>query len=430
MSPQYRNLLLRALDPTFLVAAAATIAFYAFMHSPVMQESFLQRYTTRHIIEYIVITMFIWGITDIVFKVGAFPREMVALRHEWLPQRFGREPVSHAATILEGIRAQPQWMQNSRVGKRLTHALEYVHDKGSADEYREQVQYLADQDEETVHSSYTLIRFIIAIAPVLGFLGTVIHFGTALSGISVDQMAERLGHVVSEMGEAFDTTAVALAASMTMMFALFLCERNDSQILKSIDRLIERELLNRFEVKDPSITPFLYAVKTANDDALQQIAVTLQKHIDLWSQSLALLFQKFDARQETENTGWRDSLTEILGSLQERHELYDSTREDRLRQILALIESRQDKFMAHVQTTLERAVSIRDDFGDLLATLGAIARGEGRLVELQTLLTDNLKVLRETQALDDAMHGLSTGDEQSRPYVAGSKIQPRRNLAA
>jgi len=53
--------------------------------------------------------------------------------------------------------------------------------------------------------------------------------------------------------------------------------------------------------------------------------------------------------------------------------------------------------MAHIQNTLERAVALRDDFSQLLQAMDAIARGEGRIVELQSVLTDNLRVLRETQ---------------------------------
>ena len=113
--------------------------------------------------------------------------------------------------------------------------------------------------------------------------------------------------------------------------------------------------------------------------------------------------------------------------LQARHEGYDALREDRLKQLLALIESRQDKFMAHIQNTLERAVTVRDDFRDLLQTLQAIARGEGRLVELQSVLVENLRVLRETQEIDSAMHDLTAG--QPRPYVVSQHVIAKRHAA-
>ncbi len=105
-------------------------------------------------------------------------------------------------------------------------------EKCSAKDYREHLRYLAEQDEDAAHATYVLIRFVIGVTPVLGFLGTVIHFGTALSGISFDEMTEKLPTVVGEMGTAFNTTSVALVAAMTMMFSLFLCQRIERSITR------------------------------------------------------------------------------------------------------------------------------------------------------------------------------------------------------
>jgi hypothetical protein len=56
---------------------------------------------------------------------------------------------------------------------------------------------------------------------------------------------------------------------------------------------------------------------------------------------------------------------------------------------------------------LERAIALRDDFGQVARTIESVANGEGRLVELQTVLTENLRVIHETQQIDDALHGLT-----------------------
>lgn len=417
-----KTIFLRALDPSFLISLACTVAFYVVVNQPAMEESLLHRYTCEHVVEYVIVALFMWGIVDVVMKAFSFPKEKYALRHAWLPARQGREPVATAETLLDQVLTQPQWLQDSKIGKRLIRALEHILDKGSAEEFREHLHYLADEDEDATHSSYTLTRFIIGVTPVLGFLGTVVHFGTALGGVSFEEMAAKLPLVVSEMGEAFNTTTVALVSAMSMMFALFVCERTDQGILRSINRLMERELAHRFEVKDPSITPFLAVVQSANNDALRTIGGTLEKQIEVWSQAVGTLYQKFDERQVQEAVAWRDA----LDVLERRHEEYDEQREERLRKLLGLIESRQDKFMAHIQTTLERAVALRDDFSELLTAMHSIARGEGRLVELQSVLVDNLRVLRETQEIDVSMHELATGDHP-RPYVISNRVLPRRN---
>ena len=216
-------------------------------------------------------------------------------------------------------------------------------------------------------------------------------------------MTEKLPEIVSEMGQAFNTTTVALSAAMTMMFALFICERTERGIDRSIDRHVERELLNRFEAKDPNIMPFLAAVQSANEAALQAIGTTLQRQIDVWTQTLDVLFQRFDERQQDEAHGWQSA----LDVLQHRQESFDAGREERLKQVLAQVDSRQERHMGQIQALLERAISLKDDFAGLTKVMRDIAGGEGKLLELQGHLTDNLRVLRETQQIEDALHGLT-----------------------
>jgi biopolymer transport protein ExbB/TolQ len=410
-------------DPSFILAAIVTAAFYYTVSLPSMRGTLLHHYTTEHAVEYVIVAIFIWGIIDILLKLLSFPREIVALRQTWLPSRQGREPMSQAQVLLDDVRSRPQWLVNSRVGRRLVNALEYVTDRCSARDYREHLRYLSEQDEDSSHAAYVLIRFVIGITPVLGFLGTVIHFGTALSGISFSEMSEKLPTVVGEMGTAFNTTSVALIAAMTMMFSLFVCQRIERSMLQAIDRLVDRELLRRFEFKDPSITPFLSAVQAANDEALATINATLQRQIEVWMAALDSVFQRFDDRQQQELGHWQ----QVLETFEQRHEGHDVTLHQQLRESIALVDARHDNQFVQLQSLLERAVGARDDFAAFLKTLDEITRGEGRLIELQESLSDNLRVLHETQQIDKALHGLTAAihlltarHHQSGPHSAAA----------
>ncbi len=72
-----------------------------------------------------------------------------------------------------------------------------------------------------------------------------------------------------------------------------------------------------------------------------------------------------------------------------------------------MVEAKNAAHMGELQAAVERAMMFRTDVVELSRTLNSIARGEGRLVELQTTLTDNLRVLHATGQLDGAMHGLT-----------------------
>lgn len=403
MLHELKKRLPKAIDPSLLLAIFGTAAFNIVMHQPSMRDTMLAHYTTEHAVEYVIVALFIWGISDWLVKLLGFPKEYLALRLDWIPARRGVEPVDHAATLLEDVEGQPHWALKTRVGRRLSQALSYITEKNSAEGHQEYLQYLAEQDADTAYSNYTLMRFAAGVAPVLGLVGTVVHFGTALSGISFTKMTEQLQLVVSEMGTAFNTTTVALAAAITMMFAMFVCERIEHRLIRSIDRLVDRELRNRFEVRDASVTPFLRSIRAAHEQALGEFTAGLQGLAETWRETLESVFERFDKRQQQEAGAWQAAL-ETLAS---RHQAYDAAREDHLEQSLSVLDSRQQRHLDELHTLLERTASIRDDFASFTRSLQNIESGEGKLIELESRLAENLRVLHQTQQIDQALHGLT-----------------------
>ena len=308
-----------------------------------------------------------------------------------------------ATELLAAHRERPHWQLESRLGRRITQALEYVTQRGSGDDYRDYLTTLTDKSEDDRYARYTLIRFVIGVTPILGFLGTVVHFGTALSGISFDQLADRLTEIVAEIGQAFNTTTTALAASMSTMVALFLCERVEQGIDGTVERFTDHQLLNRFEVAHENLSPFLTIVQSANDEAARRMAATLERQVETWSATLDKLFQRFDERQRSESASWASA----LDALQQRHELLESRSDQRLATLLAQLETRQTDHLAQIEKPLTEIARLRDDVKAVGRTLQEISTGEGRLRELQQSLADNLRLLHETQQIDAALHGLT-----------------------
>ncbi len=285
-----------------LLACSATAIYYAIMLQPSMHGTVLGRYTTKNPVDYAITFLFLWSLIDLAMKCLAFPGEMLSPRHEWLPERNGQQPVSDAAALIPKESELSGWQLRSRICSRITKALQYAVEHGVGQDYRDQIKYLSGKAEEETLARYSVVRFAIAITPMLGFLGTVVHFGTALSGISFEEMDSRLADVVSHMGEAFNTTTSALAAAMTAMFFLFLAERTDKGIDAAVDRYVERELETRF-VAERKIAPELDGVQSAHDDALLIMRQTLERQVQLWTEALGGLFQQFEQRQAAEGGG-------------------------------------------------------------------------------------------------------------------------------
>lgn len=394
---------LPALDPSLLLAIVGTVAFYAVMWRPEMRDTLLFRYTTAHPVEYVVVTLGLWGGIDIILKLLSFPREIFALRGSLLPPREGRETVERVPELIAALRSQPQWVQDSRAGRRVESALDYLLEHGAGDDYLKHLKFLSEREDDERYARYTLVRFIIGVTPILGFLGTVVHFGTALSGIDINQIADKLGHVVGEMGQAFDTTTAALAASMSMMFSMFLCERIEHHINAAVDRLSEHDLATRFEHRHESLSPFLGVVQTAHEDMLRSISGVLDRQFELWSQGFDGLFRRFDERQQRETSHWSDSLHQM----QSRHEGLERQVEDRFAALLSRLEERHAGQLDQIQSSLTDIARLREDVQSVGRVLREIAEGEGQLNELQTSLSNNLHLLNQNQQMEDALHELS-----------------------
>ena len=68
MSRSRKNPLLAALDASFLIGAVCTAIFYAILLSPGMKDSTLHRYTTEHLVEYVVVALtFVFTTTGLAF---------------------------------------------------------------------------------------------------------------------------------------------------------------------------------------------------------------------------------------------------------------------------------------------------------------------------------------------------------------------------
>lgn len=403
MAQEHKKTSWRLVDFSLPLALAATGIYYAVMFSPACRGSLLFHYSTEHPVDYVIVAMFIWGMLDLFLLVCSFPRELWALRQKWIPARTRRVPVTEATELLRQVEAYPPALLASRIGQRLTAGLSFVVENKSAEDLDDQLRYLGDQAAEAEYNRYALSRFVIATTPILGFLGTVVHFGTAFNGLSLGNLENELSHVVSEMGTAFNTTTVALGSAMFVMFAKFLCEKLDGSITHRVSHFTERELSNRFEVKDANLVPFLSTLENANREFLGSVETLLQQQVAGWSNALETLFQQFENVRQNDARHWDG----VHARLVEREKSLEGAQADHMGEILSLADARQEQNLARIQHALSQATQFSGDLSSLANVLKSIAQGEGRLVDLQSTLSDNLKALHETGQIDAALHGLT-----------------------
>jgi biopolymer transport protein ExbB/TolQ len=110
----------------------------------------------------------------------------------------------------------------------------------------------SDIDVSTVNSSYSTLRVFIWAIPIVGFIGTVIGIGDAISGFAElndpNQLQEQLRPITSGLAGAFETTLIALLFSIVLMFPTSWCQKIELRLLNRLDDFCNEQLLHRLRV--------------------------------------------------------------------------------------------------------------------------------------------------------------------------------------
>ncbi|MFO1066716.1 MAG: MotA/TolQ/ExbB proton channel family protein [Pirellulales bacterium] len=297
---------------SFILGAVSTGLFYFLIFNTPLKHSMLHMYTTEHITEYAITGLFFWTNADLLLSFLQMRRQKKAAGHRWLPAPGAPEPVGNAIVLAAHLDSAPLAYQNTMIARRLDAALQFIDHRRSTEGFREYLDSLAERDADEVFSRYAFPRFVVTMLPILGLLGTVVHFGTALGGLSVDGLTERVPEILSGMGTAFNTTCAALSASTSTMLIRFVVERNEEGIVKSINRYVEDNILHRFRAEaveevdeQPAILPMTAGRKKAVRPAvdLSELMVWLDNREQRWQETQAAQMAAIESAIEALKNG-------------------------------------------------------------------------------------------------------------------------------
>lgn len=286
----------------------AYLTFYAFVVHGAPEGSFQASYFAGHAVAYCATALFFVGLAALAIRVLGLVVQFASLDHTLLeaPPENGNT-VEDTSELLSQLENQPGTVQESYLVTRLRNALLYVRQTASADKLDDHLRYLEDADHASMHQSYGLVRVVIGVVPILGFLGTVIGITLAvaqldLSGTAID---ESLGAVVAGLSVAFNTTALSLSLSMVLLFAKYCVEKIDLRLLASVDSNAARQLVGRFRQYGTANDPHLASVRRMSEQLLtvvqnsaelqtKQQVVALEKMTDQWAEVISEASSKLD----------------------------------------------------------------------------------------------------------------------------------------
>lgn len=258
------------------------------------------RYITGHPVSRITVAMFLIGMSSLLMVgwnlVSQFSSEGTIglgdhpdIEDESSARNDVRETaVDHGQAMLD----LPERLHSHYLWERLVNAVHSIYRTGSTANVEEELKYLSDIDQERQQQRYSLVRILIWATPMLGFLGTVLGISQALGGIAVgpdNDFQQMMDGLRGNLYIAFDTTALALTLSMVMMFAQFLVERFESQLLRLVDQRARSEISRHYELTASGgfdSQPVIEAIQSVVVDQTEIWRASIRKAEQAWSASL------------------------------------------------------------------------------------------------------------------------------------------------
>ncbi len=409
------------------------LLFYTLIYNGIINSPFVHRYFAGHPVEFILTAMFFVGVVAIVMKATRVLGQFSILHEvEFAPRPEQGQPVSDAANMVETLRNLPSDVQGSYYVKRLVSALDYVHRKGSVAELDDQLKHLSDRDVEQQHADYALVRIIIWATPMLGFLGTVIGITMALANLSPTSLVQTpeaaMEGLLASLSVAFDTTALALSLSVVLMFLQFIATQLEGEVLTSVDRRIEHELVGRFYAPAEATAPVdqqtndLETITTSIVNATKEIAAyqtnilreAIVKGQGNWDRVVNVAIQHM--RNNVDDV-LRDSAIDHVQSLTRAEEISSERVERRWKRVEEIL--------------LENAKVMRDQQAELTRQGDCLLKAVEGAKDVRTLqhaLDKNLESLSRTHHFSDTLTNLTGAVNMLASRITADEDRPSLKL--
>ncbi|MEM7312888.1 MAG: MotA/TolQ/ExbB proton channel family protein, partial [Planctomycetota bacterium] len=303
---------------------------------------------------------------------------------------------------------QPGYIRKSYLARRLHAVLQFVVRKGAPNGLEDELKHLSELDSVRQHEGYGLVRMIIWATPMLGFLGTVIGITLALGDLSPQALVATpeaaMEGLLAGLSVAFDTTALALTLSIILMFCQFITNQMESSLLESVDQIVDREVVGRFEELGGGTDPHVASITQMSSAVLNTVDSLVERQAEIWERSLRDSQARWNDIMSTAGSNIEVGLeTAFRRSIQAhaeelvRNEEAASVRTDRRFEMLQQTLKENAAVMQQQQAELTKQ-------GDLM--LQAI-NATGEVTKVQNALNENMRSLSLMGKFDETVMSLS-----------------------
>jgi biopolymer transport protein ExbB/TolQ len=381
-----------------------TVGFYLLIYAKVLDGEAVFRYFNSHPVENISMLLFFVASAALLIK-GCDALGQTPNADEWLLEpRRGAQPISDCPRLLQQLEELPAGRRESLLAARLRNGLEHITRADSAEKLDAELRFLADQEADRAHAGYALVRIVIWAIPILGFLGTVMGITIAIANISPEALEKSMPQVTAGLAVAFDTTALALALSMVLMFGQFLVDRAESRLLAAVERQAMLELSGRFEQTETGGDPQVAAVRRMAEAVLQATHKLAQRQAELLQATIDAAHQRWSQLTAASQQQFETTLSGALGKGLQQHAQQLAAAEK------SAAENHRQQWADAVSTLAESTKAIRSQHQELVqqgVVLRQVVEATGQVARLEDTLNHNLAALAGSQHLEETLLNVS-----------------------
>jgi len=209
-------------------------------------------------VPYVVVFLTVISIVMLVRRLHLIRYSLRALEETYLSHST---PLTTDVEIDESmvmIRDKARVLHDTGVARRIISALGRFKHTHSIREVEDMLKALTERAFNEMEAGYTILRVIVWAVPILGFVGTVQGVSGSVGGLAgvlgkevedIGQITNALANVTKDLAFAFDTTLVALIATVIIMVFMSLVERLDYSALDRIEDSVNQQVLLNLPIK-------------------------------------------------------------------------------------------------------------------------------------------------------------------------------------
>lgn len=390
---------------SMLWGGLASLGFFALIHTGTLQGEFFHRYFAGHWINYTETIMFFIALAQLILRSSDLAEQRAGLKKspfdETVPVGDAKAETTH---LLEQLQNAPHAERSHYLPRRLRETLESILRKETADELQADLRFHSEIDAMRAHGGYAMIRLIIWAIPILGFLGTVIGITMAIAALDPKALEKSMDTVTAGLGVAFDTTALALALSMVLMFVQYFVDNQEQRLLAAVDDRAADLLTPRFPLAGSTDDPQMQAVRRMAEAVIGAVERTVGKQAELWRDVMTAADDRWRQVASIGSDQLEASFSSAIDRSMETHRQHLLSAEE------ASAERTHLRWLGVQQALESCATGTRGLQADLARQADAMLRlvdATGHIRVLEDSLNRNLTSLASAQHLQETLLNLS-----------------------